>query len=114
MKQPLCAVRPVTQTRTHPHTDTVEIASHKKQQRGRRQSTVLWYAAKGQPRRILVEKKIDTQKNTYNTHIHTLREGNREPTTKKPSVDDKRHSRAGQQALVSKHLIRPCKTVKLS
>ena len=41
---------------------------------------------------------------------HALREENREPLTKKPSVDDKRHSWAGQQALVSKHLIRPCNT----
>ena len=47
-------------------------------------------------------------------HTHTLREGNQEPPTKKPSMDDKRHSRGGQQALVSKHLNRPCKTLNLS
>ena len=47
-------------------------------------------------------------------HTDTLREGNQGPPTNKPTVDDTRHSGAGQQALVSKHLIRPCKTIKMS
>ena len=49
------------------------------------------------------------------TLAHTLREGNQEPTTKKPGVDDTKHNKAaGHRALVSKNLTRPSRAMKMS